>query len=380
MKKHSITFLSFCFAFANVFAQELPKPSLPSPEDTFYSYLDNENISDVSNYQGNVKKVVRTQNEYIEGVTATTLEKTTYYVNAEGNLEKTEVRTYAYGVEDSKTVTNHLTSPKVTVETNGNRTIKTVKLEIPEDEFEYVDEFVGDDRYVYEKDRLIAFYNNNDSISYLYNSDNQLVEIKKFESIVMQEYNDEDESITYLRTEFEDKALFRVTYKNGLLVHKEVYDKFGEVIDIYKTSYSYSDAKLLEKFQTIYKRYLFDYYDNSIVIDKQRYEEFPLVTTEDSIQSASFTYSPKNNISSYQREVGKEKETYDITFDANDRLYLVKGNLEFYKDGRLRSLQVEYEYLYDEKGNPSTIKSFYYVGTKKMLHKETIFEIEYYTK
>lgn len=378
MNKQFLTFLSLCFAFANVGAQELPTPSLPSPEEAFYSYLDNENISDISKYQGNVKKVIRTQNEYTEGVTATTIQKTTHYVNAEGTLEKTEVRTYAYGIENSKTDTNHLELPETSTKTIGNKTIKIIKNEITEDEFEYEPDLKGDDHYVYEKDRLIAFYNNNDSISYLYNSDNQLIEVKKFESIVMQDYNYEDDSTTYLRTEFEDKALLRVRYKNGLLVYKEVYDKFGEVIDIYKMNFTYSDAKLLEKFQTVYTRYLYDYYDSSIVIDKQRYEEFPLVKTNDSIQNATFTYSPKNNISSYQREVGEENETYTVTYDTNDRMYIVKGNLQFYQNGKLQKLQVEYEYLYDEKGNPSTIKSFYYVGNTKILHKETIFDIEYY--
>ncbi len=367
-----------CFAFANVHAQEFPKPKLPSPEDAFYTYLDNENISDPSKYKGNVKKVVRTFKQNDNNVTGIAMEKTSMFVNTKGELEKTEIRTYSYGIEDSKTVTNHLESPKATIKKEGNKTIKIIKNEILENDFESEYDLKGDDIYVYENDRLTAFYNDNDSISYVYDAKDRLIEIKMFESEVMEEYNDEDDSVTYLRSAFEDKALFKVTYKNRLLATKEVYDKFGEVIDIYKTTYAYTDANLLENFQTIYKRYLYDYYDSSIPIEAQKYNEFPEVEETDSIRKATFKYSPKNKISTYAREIGNEKETYKITFDANDRMHIVEGNLQFYQNGKLQKLEVEYEYLYDEKGNPKSIKSYYYLGGKKVLDKETTFEIEYY--
>ena len=57
MKNYYIFLLFFCFACANVYAQEFPKPELTSPEATFYTYLDNEKISDPTKYNGNVKKV-----------------------------------------------------------------------------------------------------------------------------------------------------------------------------------------------------------------------------------------------------------------------------------------------------------------------------------
>ncbi|MBC8755745.1 hypothetical protein H2O64_13800 [Kordia sp. YSTF-M3] len=378
MKNILLSFFCMSFAFANVHAQELPKPELPSPENAFYTYLDNEHISNPSKYKGNVKKVIRTQKEYIAGISSTTVQKTILYVDANGNLEKTEVRDYLYGIEDSKMVTNHLESPKATIKKEGNKTIKIIKSEILENDFEYEPDLKGDDHYVYENDRLVAFYNHNDSISYVYDAKDRLIEIKMFESLVMEEYNDEDDSVTYLRSVFEDKALFKVTYKNGLLTTKEVYDKFGEVIDIYKTTYTYTDANLIEQFQTVYKRYLFDYYDTSIPIETQKYDEFPEVESADSIRKATFEYSAKNKISAYAREVGNEKEAYKITFDVNNRMHIVEGNLQFYQKGNLQNLEVEYEYLYEEKGNPSTIKSYYYSGDEKILHKETTFEIEYY--
>ncbi|MCH2194098.1 hypothetical protein [Kordia sp.] len=123
---------------------------------------------------------------------------------------------------------------------------------------------------------------------------------------------------------------------------------------------------------------MFDYYDTSIPIDKQKYEEFPRVETNDSIQMGTFQYSKTNKITAYHRTKGEEKETYTITYDKNDRMYFVEGTLVFYQKGKLVPLNIEYEYLYDEKGNPSSIRSYYYLGGEKLLHKETTFEITYY--
>ena len=372
-----IIFLSFCFACANVHGQKFPEPSLPMQENTFYTYLDNENIADPSRYNGNVKKVIRTFKEYQAGVAVIMLEKTTQFVNKKGELEKTVKRVYVFGVEDSKVETNHLETPEAIEETVGNQTIKIVKNK-ETDDFEYDYDQKGDDKYVYENDRLVAFYNNNDSISYNYDAKNRLVSVKYFESMLTEEYNDEDGTTTLWRSDFEDKALQLIRYENDVPVEKIVYDKYGEVIDIYKTTYTYSANNLLEKFQTVYKRYLFDYYDSSIAIEKQKYEDFPVVEPVESTQIGTFQYSDKNKIRSFSMKNGDEKEEYKITFDTNNRLHIVEGNLQFYKDEEIQNLQVEYEYVYDEKGNPSTIKSFYYIGGEKMLHKETLFEIEYY--
>ena len=188
MKNHYIFLLSFCFACANVHAQEFPKPELASPEATFYTYLDNENISDPSKYNGKVKKVTRTFREYERGVDVATTQKTIQFLNTDGVLEKTETRTYAYGIEDSKEVVNHLESPKAEIKKEGNQTLKIIINELNEDVgYEYDDK--GDDVYVYENDRLTAFYNNNDSISYRYDAKNRLFEIRTFESLVFSSFS-----------------------------------------------------------------------------------------------------------------------------------------------------------------------------------------------
>lgn len=377
MKKQILTFLSFYFAFANVHAQEFPKPEFPSPERSFYNYLDNEKISDPSKYNGNVKKVIRTFKEYEAGVDVIILTKTTLFVNTKGEFEKSVMREYSYGIESSKEETNHLKDPKAIVKKEGNRTIKIIKNELNEDlGYEYEEK--GDDYYVYEKERLVAFHNNNDSISYVYDVKERLVEVKFFESLIAEEYNDDEESTTLWRSDFEDRALQRITYKNGRVVSKIIYDKFGEVIDIYKTTYTYSNANLITEFQTVYKRYLYDYYESSTAIDKQKYADFPKVDSNDSIQKGTFQYSGKSKIQSYIMENGDEKEDYKIKFDANNRMHIVTGVLQFYKDGEIQKVEVEYEYLYDEKGNPKSIRSYYYNGGEKIIHKETTFEIEYY--
>lgn len=378
MKNIIFSLLCFCVAFANIQAQEFPKPTLASPEATFYTYLDNENISDPSKYNGNVKRVIRTYKEYENGVDAVTIEKTTMFVNQKGEFHKTITRTYSFGIEDSKQEINHLEEPKSTIEIKGNQTIKIVKQETIDEELEYGFDLKGDEKYVYKNDRLVAYYNNNDSISYAYDAKDRLIEIKTFESLVAEDYNDEDGSITYYRSTYEDKALERITYENDMPAKKIIYDKFGEVIDIYKKTYTYSKGKLLESFKTEYKRYLFDYYVDSIAIDKQMYSEFPKVEMNDSIQKGTFLYSPTQKIQAYKRTKGEEKEGYKILYDKNDRMQFVEGTLEFYQRGKLVKLEAEYEYLYDEKGNPKSIRSYYYIGGEKILHKETTFEIEYY--
>ncbi|WP_298518717.1 hypothetical protein [uncultured Kordia sp.] len=380
MKDTIIFFLCLIFAFANVQAQEFPKPETASPEATFYTYLDNENISDPTKFNGNVKKVIRTFKEYEQGgVDAISLEKTSLYVNKNGVLEKTVRRTYSYGIEDSKEITYHLEEPKADIKKDGNRIEKIInRTQAQDDEHLYDVDLQGDDHYVYENDRLIAFYNNNDSISYVYDAKNRLTSVRISESLIAEEYNEEEDVVSYMRSTFEDKGLEQVYYINDLPARKIVYDKFGEVIDVYKKTYTYTSNKLLEKFQTEYKRYLFDYYEAEVPIEKQKYAEFPRVETNDSIQTGTFQYSKTNKITSYQRTKGAEEETYTVIYDDNDQMHLVEGTLTFYQKGRLVSLEVEYEYLYDKKGNPSSIRSFYYLGGEKILHRETTFEIAYY--
>ncbi len=378
MKNQILFFLCCGFACANVHAQEFTKPTIASPESTFYEYLDNEHISDPTKYNGKVKKVVRTLKQFEQGYDEASTQKVTMLLNERGKLEKTITRTYTYGIEDSKEVINHLETPKAEVKKDGKFTIKIIKEELPEDVY-YAGDQKGDDHYVYTNERLHAFFNNNDSIFYGYDRKNRLIEIKAFESLILEEYNEDEEndSIALWRSDFEERALEKVTYINDLPARKIIYDKFGEVIDIYKKTYNYNSDKLLTKFQTEYKRYLFDYYENSIAIDQQQYEEFPRVKTNDSIQTGTFQYSKTNKITAYHRTKGAEKETYKITYDNNDQIYFVEGTLTFYQRGKLVSLDIEYEYLYDEKGNPKSIRSFYYLGGEKILDKETSFEIEY---
>ncbi|MGH1383302.1 hypothetical protein [Kordia sp.] len=374
---HIKLILCLVFAFAKVHAQEFPKPTLASPEETFYSYLDNEKISDPTKFTGKVKKVVRTFREYEQGIDVVTLEKTSLFLNKKKQLEKTVKRSYLFGIEDSKEVINHLVAPKAEIKKEGETTIKMIKEDLPEDVY-YAGDQKGDDYYVYVNDRLQAFFNNNDSISYAYDAKNRLLSIRSSESLILEEYNENDDSVVYMRSDFEDRAFEKIHFINDLPARKIVYDKFGEVIDIYKKSYTYNANQQLEKFQTVYKRYLFDYYEANVPIDKQKYEEFPRVETNDSIQTGTFQYSKTNKITSYHRTKGEEKETYTVIYDTNDRMHLVTGTLVFYQRGNLVSLDVEYEYLYDEKGNPSSIRSSYYNGGEKLLHRETVFEIEYY--
>jgi len=378
MKNHITFLLGFVLAFANVHAQEFPKPKIASPETLFYDYLDNEHISDPTKFNGKVKKVVRTFKEYDQSANTTTIEKINLFVNRNNVLEKTVRRTYSFGIEDYKEVTNHLEEPKAEIVKKGNQTIKKIIKNEPENNFYIENEFKGDDQYMYENDRLIALYNNIDSISYRYDAKDRLISIRSLESLVAEEYDENENLVAYWQYDFEDKAFEKIYYKNDLPTRKVAYDKFGEVIDVYKKTYTYSSNKLLEKFQTEYKRYLFDYYDTSIPIDKQKYEEFPRVETNDSIQMGTFQYSKTNKITAYHRTKGEEKETYTITYDKNDRMYFVEGTLVFYQKGKLVPLNIEYEYLYDEKGNPSSIRSYYYLGGEKLLHKETTFEITYY--
>ncbi|MEM6720467.1 MAG: hypothetical protein AAF611_14165 [Bacteroidota bacterium] len=376
MKNYIVLFLG-CIAFANVYAQEFPKPTLASPEDTFYAYLDNEHISDPTKYKGKVKKVIRTFKQYRQGVGPTTVEKVFMFLDEKKVLTKTVTRYYAFGIEESKEVINHLETPKAEITQKGNITIKTIKEELP-DYVDYTIEQKGDDHYVYTNELLTAFYNYNDSIAYTYDSQKRPVSKRHFISLLADDFTEEEDgSYTQWRSAFEDRSFEKIIYQNELPVRKIIYDKFGEVIDIYKKNYSYNTDKLLTKFETEYKRYLYDSYDISTPIDEQEYVEFPRVFMKDSLQIGTFQYSKTNKITAYQRTKGEEKEIYTITYDKNDRMYLVEGTLTFYRRGKLISLEIEYEYLYDEKGNPKMIKSYFYPDGEKVLERETIFEIEY---
>jgi hypothetical protein len=344
MKHQLYSFLCCYIAFANVYAQEFPKPNLPAPEETFYSFLDNENVSDPTKFNGKIKKVIFTFKEYEEGVTPTTSEKITVLLNAAGEKVTTSTSYYTYGIEASKEVINHLEMPKAIITQEGNNTIKIIKEELPEG-VQFTIAQKGDDYYVYKDDLLQAFYNNNDSISYTYDAQHRLIKKQHFISLISEEFDeDEDGAITQWRSAFEERSLEKIMYTNDLPSQKIIYDKFGEVIDVYKKTYQYSKNKTLQSFETHYKRYLFDYYNSSISIAEQEYDTFPIVPMNDSLQKGIFEYSKTNKITAYQRTKGKEKETYTVAYNDNEQLYIVMGTLQFLRRGKLVSMDVEYEY------------------------------------
>ena len=108
---------------------------IASPETLFYDYLDNEHISDPTKFNGKVKKVVRTFKEYDQSANTTTIEKINLFVNRNNVLEKTVRRTYSFGIEDYKEVTNHLEEPKAEIVKKGNQTIKKIIKNEPENNF-----------------------------------------------------------------------------------------------------------------------------------------------------------------------------------------------------------------------------------------------------
>ena len=376
MKNPILYFLFSMFVFMNLQAQELPTPKIIAPEDTFYDYLDNTAASNPEIIQGNVKKVIKSFKKYEEG-NAKTVERENLFFNKSRQLEKTIRQIFSFGIENSREVTNHLESPKVSFNKNGNRIMKIIEKTPPDNAYEYDPDFDGNETYVYENDLLIAYFNNNDSISYLYDNQNRLIQEKQFISIVAEEYS-EDGDITYWRSDFEDSALVKINYKNNRVQNKIFYNKFGELIEIYKTTFTYGKAAQLENFETVYKRYLFDFYEHDIPIDKQQYDTFQKVSTMDSIQTGKFTFSNSNKIRSYEMDTGERKESYTLTYDKNDRLHWVEGVVHFVYVEKPQKQKIAYEYLYDELGNPKVIKVYSYKNGEKILQKETVFEIEYY--
>jgi hypothetical protein len=376
MKNKYLLFLC-CIAFAKLSAQEFPKPNLIAPEETFYSYLDNEEVSNPEKYKGKVQKVTITYREYEDGIIPATVEQTKIILK-EGKKAKTITRYYSYGIESSKEIVNHFETPEAEIVQEGNSIIKIIKEELPAD-LEFTVEQKGDDFYVYKNELLTAFYNNNDSISFIYDSQNRLISKRHFISLIAEDFEeDENGTITQWRSAFTERSLEKITYENDLPSQKIIYDKFGEVIDVYKKTYRYSKNKTLKSFQTNYKRYLFDYYTESVPIDQQEYETFPIVEMNDSIQKGTFEYSKTNKITAYIRTKGEEKETYTITYNKNDQMHIVIGTLRFLRRGKPVDLDIEYEYLYDAQGNPSSVKAYYYKGGEKLLQRETTFEIEYF--
>lgn len=373
--KHSFFYIAILFFIGTLQAQELPKPIVPAPENAFYKYLDNEQISDPSKYQGNVKKVIKTFREYDPQGKRLSTQKVMQFVNRKNQLERTETREYEFGLEINKTVENHLEQPEFTLKKEKNRVIKIIE-NTQEDVYDFEEK--GVDQYVYENELLMTFFNKNDSITYTYNNKQKLTEIRSYESLILESFDEDETSSTLWRSSFEENGLTVISYENELPIAREMYHKFGEVIDHYKTTYTYSKIKQLEKFQTVYTRYLYDYYDSTKAIDNQEYEKFPVVEMDNTIKEGVYQYTDTKNIKKYHLTDGKDVEDYTITYDENNRLHLVEGKLQFEKNGESHHLNLIYEYLYDANGNPASIKSYYFHGDKKILHKETVFDIIFY--
>ncbi|WP_046745144.1 hypothetical protein [Kordia zhangzhouensis] len=365
-----------CVTFVKVNAQKIELPRLESPENNFYAYLENEQISNPEKFYGKVKKVVKTikQSHEEEALMVGSIE--TFYMNKQQKLEKSIERFYWYGVEESAEETEYLKTPKFTVKKKGTQTIKILKKEFAAST-DYAQEFLDpNDYYIYEKDRLVTFYNANDSISYTYNNAGKLTQIRYMESILSESY-DEDGTVTIWKSQFVDRALEKISYTNGLPKEKKIYSKYDESINTETISYTYTAKKQLLKYQTTYSRYHEGEYSNNYLMDGIDYSKLSKAE-EDKIQTGTYTYTASGQLKTYQIIAGDSQSKYTLVYDKANRLHKVIGNLQTTQEDEPNVKSVEYAYLYDDKGNPKIIRQYTLTDGKKELEEEITFEITYY--
>lgn len=373
---HYVCVLIF-LVFSNVNAQEIVLPRVESPENTFYAFLEHEKISDPEKFNGKPKKVVKTSRQFDEDVNPIVISVKTMYLNTDKMLTKTNERLFWDGVEESMVETDHLKKTDFTIEKKGNKTIK-IKQNKVVGNVDYSNEFLnGKEYYIYEKDRLITFYNANDSVSYTYNANKKLTGIRYMESLLLESHNDQDESVTFWRTEFQDKVIENVTYKNGKPIEKKVYSIFDEIINVETNVYTYNANNQLKKYQTTYRYYYDERTSENTPFNALDYSKLKKAEP-DNVQTGTFSYDASNRLKTYEMTTADEKKSYEISYDPAGHLHLVKGVSQTFIDDKSKKHFLEYEYSYGAKGNPKNIRYYTYDSGEKMLEEEITFEIEYY--
>lgn len=173
-------------------------------------------------------------------------------------------------------------------------------------------------------------------------------------------------------------------YKNDLLVSKEEYRLWDDVINTSKWYYSYETNGNLNKFDFNSVNYSADYVDAETPFELQTFEGYKMIESNLTNLTGHFKYYSDNKLFSFSvvdNVIGDFIENYSITY-SNQQI-VIDGHFQSFslnehgkqKKEEKRELHL---YTYDQFDNPITIKSYDYNNGKKVLSSDTKINISYH--
>lgn len=357
----------FCIFYTN--AQTRTLPDFPTPQNDFYTLLEEDKVMNPLFLEGTVREVNRTFKQHISPDSDETYTSTYYYqINT-----KKEITKYATDdIYDDTTLAylNEVQDPIV-----KNDTI------IKEDDF-YT--------YVYKKGKLTNYMSYDiesgimDSIVYTYKNNN-LSTRTHYTSEGALEMDDEgfvDESVMYF-SEFRIQSYGAATYTKTdrlLSLTQHEYTVEDDLIDTYTNSYTYDPQGRFKRLDMISDRIFLTYKQLKKHPKKWKLQDNETVEGMYLETTISVTYDSKNKITSYTKsDSQKNNIVYKISYenDSKKNIHVSRDDYHFQKD-RLIHRDLLFEYTYDTYHNPTYIVSYILQGNKKILDKSTKLAIIYY--
>lgn len=348
------------------YTQELETPQFPEPESQYYLLLGEDKINKPKALNGHIKQLERNYTVYSE----------------DGNIEFYEIEILTID-KDKKLVTH-------TLNFNGD-TSNEIQKPSPQttdniDGFKKITVIVNDERkeeYWYKNNKLVKYIITEVLIEawevvFTYDKKGRLVKTTTYDYDFIVE---EDQSV------WVSKGLLGVTlanYKNDLLVSKEEYRLWDDVINTSKWYYSYETNGNLNKFDFNSVNYSADYVDTETSFELQTFEGYKMIESNLTNLTGHFKYYSDNKLFSFSvvdNVIGDFIENYSITY-SNQQI-VIDGHFQSFslnehgkqKKEEKRELHL---YTYDQFDNPITIKSYDYNNGKKVLSSDTKINISYH--
>lgn len=358
----SLQLLCILFLPSNIFLYSqnytIQEPEIPMLEAALYQLLDDEKITNPTFLLGSIKEV-----------------ETIFTLHPSPDNKNTEVYTDTFVLDTQGQVIRFESSDEYSEREPSSFNQRPLRFK--NDTIFKREEYT----YVFNKGKLLAKYNFEDSTSYTYKKD-KIKTIKNYQREASEEWNedgDENDPIILYYSEFELKSYQEAIYDKGLLVHKKTYDVFYETINTYVTKYEYDQNNRLQKFNLVYKRYTSDLIDISKNPKKWKFSEDYFVDGEILNRGGTVSYDTANRIVNYQvSDSNNNKERYTVSYNGKDMV--VKGSRKDYAPDRdvMIPRDLEYVYIYDAHDNPIEIRSYIVNEGDKILDKSTKINITYY--
>ncbi|RZN79061.1 MAG: hypothetical protein EVB11_13005 [Winogradskyella sp.] len=354
-------------------AQTIKTPQFPTPEKGFYSLLQEEKVTNPLALAGKVKQVTKIFNAYKNGEVETS-ERELNIIDEDGNISE------SYLFFENEKFDNY--SPKPKQETDSIEGFERINVITDNDEtFEYwykdnklMRQIMLEEMYFESEQKHYKWEE-----VYTYDSEGRLAtrHIYDYDYII-----EEEDDYVWSSKAFKESEL--ATYKDGLIIDKKMYFYLEDVVYIYDIVYSYDNQKQLKNYTVKYQGYSAENLDFEKSLEVQNYSDAKKSKNTSKAFVGSFEYDTDNRLIRFNLKdliLNNITESYEVSYPENQMLVNAAINkFETQVDGNTSKteLKLQYDYTFDQYKNPIDIKSYYWLGDKKVLDKETTLEIVYH--